>query len=161
MLKGKKTRKVLATAYVGWLGRIAWRRFVTLTFDPKRQYAVGALLAEKEALRWCQELSRLCRCAVEYLIVLERTASGLWHAHVLLAGGPPERVLNKALSIASASWELRNGRCHETGVHDSPGAVGYLCKEAGLRGNVVPSDGLSRLLDLPGTGVPDVGKIDS
>ena len=127
--------RMLQQGWAAFLGRLPWAAFVTLTFNPKRRFPVSAELADKEAFRWCGLLGYVVRRPVAWLYVVERHASGRWHAHVLIAGASLGAVQGVA-----AFWKARNGRAHARRVDNSHKAVLYSTKEAALRGEVVLSD---------------------
>ncbi len=82
-----------------------------------------------------------------WLIALERGASGLWHAHVLLAD------VRGDISALATIWESRNGQIDVQPVTNGPGAVLYTTKEAALSGEILLSDTLAsygkRFTDQP------------
>jgi len=129
---------MLLMAWVEFLGRVPWKLFVTLTFDPKRIFPVSCRRVEKEALAWCGHVGWATRQPVAWLIAPERGGSGLWHAHVLLAGVPRD------LSALAAMWRMRNGHVKVKTTTDAIGAVLYSTKEAALSGEIVLSGTLSR-----------------
>src|SRR5688572_22271899 len=95
--------------------------------DVQSEMAVSgrARLADREAFRWCGLLGYMLRKPVAWVYVVERHASGLWHAHVLVAGaGVP------AVKGVAAAWSTRNGRVHVRGVDNRRRAVLYTTKQA-------------------------------
>ena len=78
------------------------------------------------------------RRPVAWLIALERSASGQWHAHVLLVGVPHD------IAAVATMWKLRNGLIDVQPVSDANKAVLYTTKQAALSGEVVLSDTLAR-----------------
>lgn len=131
----------VAKAWGDYVGRLPWQYAVTLTFDPKRVFPVRQARADREAWRWCADLGRLARRPVVWLYATERSAGGLWHAHVLLFD-----VRQRELDVATAVWEVRNGRVHVRAVFDGCGATLYASKSVPWGAEVVVSDTVSRLL---------------
>ena len=128
----------LLVAWVDFIGCLPWELFITLTCDPRRVFPVEGARMEKEALKWCGLIGWTFRRPVAWLIASERGRSGQWHAHVLLAGAPPD------ISVLATLWELRNGRIKVQPVTDVNGAVLYSTKNAALSGDVVLSDTVRR-----------------
>lgn len=112
---------------------------MTLTFDPKRVYPVNCRTASREAFGWCNDSARLLRLPLAWVYAPERSASGQWHAHVLIAAVPL-----KALRVPLANWRLRNGFAHAQEVSRLRRAALYTTKEAALTGEVVWADTLGR-----------------
>ena len=121
---------------------------MTLTFDPKKGFPVSQGRAEREAWRWCTSLEWVFRRPVGWLYVTERGRSGLWHAHVLVIG-----VGEARWDLPQAWWERRNGRADIQPVFDGSGAVLYVTKNAGERGDVTLSDTLRRYKDRAGQAI--------
>ena len=133
----------LVAAWGERLGTLPWEFFVTLTFDPKRVYPVGARRAEKEAVWWCGQVVHLQRRSIGWLCACERGRSGLWHVHGLLIG---VKTLGRA---PAAMWRARNGRCDVRPVTAGMGAVLYTTKDAARTGEVYFSDTLSQYCRQP------------
>lgn len=129
----------LPRAWEIFLGHLAWQLLVTLTFDPSRWPSVERSLASKEATWWCQQVARLVRRPVAWLVTTEQGRCGRWHAHVLLIGLPDG--LGEA---PEAMWRQRNGRIDVKSVNKANGAVLYTTKSAALVGEVELSDTLRR-----------------
>lgn len=131
--------EALARAWEAFVGRVPWDAFVTLTFDPKRRFPVSRDRASREAFRWCGQAAYMFARPLAWLYATERAASGLWHAHALIAGAS-----TSAVEGAAAIWEARNGRTDVRPVFDAPGAVFYASKFAAEDGEVVVSDTIER-----------------
>src|SRR5687767_13302360 len=104
-------------AWVDFLGCVHWDLLVTLTFDPKRVFPVSCSRSENEALKWCGLVGWALRHPIAWLIAPERHLSGLWHAHVLLAGVPRD------ISGLANLWRMRNGHIHVQPVTNGTRAV--------------------------------------
>lgn len=129
----------LPRAWADFLGRVPWQLFVTLTFDPKRWPSVDQRLTRKEAMWWCQQVGRLLRRPVAWLVAAEQGRGGRWHAHVLLVG------IGDGLGKApEAMWQQRCGQIDVRPVRGGARAVVYTTKSAALTGEVELSDTLSR-----------------
>ncbi len=126
-------------AWGTFLGRVRWRVFVTLTFDPKRAYPVDSVRASKEAFWWCGQTGRVLRRPVGWIYAPERGRCGQWHVHALLVGADAVE-----LADAAAMWRGRNGGIDWRPVTDCIGATLYTTKVAALTGEIVWSDTLRR-----------------
>jgi hypothetical protein len=130
----------LQQAWDEFLGGLPWDWFVTLTFDPNRVYPVGQERAAREAVKWCETVAASLRRPVGWLVAVERSRSGQWHAHVLLIGtlGP--------IDAAVGLWQVRNGRVDVRLVTQASGAVLYASKDAYQTGAIYVSDTLGLYL---------------
>jgi hypothetical protein len=133
----------LQAAWGAFLGRMPWEAFVTLTFDPKRRFPVSRELASRETFRWCSDAARLLRRPIAWAYATERHASGLWHAHILVAGAG-----GASWDVPRAMWQARNGHADVRRVDSPLLAALYTTKSAALEGEVVLSDTLLRYKDL-------------
>ena len=128
----------LKDAWGQFLGRIDWDAFVTLTFDPKRQFPVPALVASREAFWFFGLLGCIWRSAVGWLYAVERGSRGQWHAHGLAVG-----TKDRSWDAPKALWQERNGIIDVStpirSVHD---VVLYTTKEACRTGDMTLSDTL-------------------
>ena len=129
----------------GWglfLGRLPWRAFVTLTFDPAKAFPVGEMKASSEAFWWCGQTGRLLRRPIGWIYATERGRHGQWHAHALFTG-----LDVGELKAASMMWRERNGAIKCQRVSDVAGVALYTTKDAAMRGEIVWSDTLARYRD--------------
>ena len=127
-------------AWGGFLSRVPWELFITLTFDSKRVYAVDSVKASREAFWWCCQTAHMYRVPAAWAYAPERGSSGRWHAHVLLAGTPMR------ISAACGIWETRNGKIDVRPVSDVHGIALYTSKSAGASGDIVWSDTCRRYM---------------
>jgi hypothetical protein len=126
-------REEQRAAWAGFLGRVPWQLFVTLTFDPKR-HAADSVTASREAFWWCCQTARIYRVPAAWAYAPERGFTGLWHAHVLMVGTPMR------IPEACGMWKARNGHIDVRPVTDRQGASLYTSKSAALTGDIVWSD---------------------
>jgi hypothetical protein len=141
-------RKEQQRAWTDFLGRLEWRLFVTLTFDPKRVFPIGQELASREAFWWCNETARIYRRPLGWVYAPERGTSGQYHVHVLMIGTP--RLVHGhvfLLQEAAGIWRARNGNIDVRPVDDSYGVTFYSCKQAAEAGELVWSDTLFKYRD--------------
>jgi excisionase family DNA binding protein len=113
----------LTTAWVQLFGRIPWKSFVTLTFDPKRNFSVNQATASREAWEWCCSLGRMFRRPVAWLYATESGHGDRWHAHALITDLSVEEIQR-----AAEPWRIRNGMVHVRAVSDGQRAVLYTAK---------------------------------
>jgi hypothetical protein len=131
----------LQNAWGRFLGRVRWRVFVTLTFDPKKTYPVDKVKANKEAFWWCGETGRVLRRPLGWIYAPERGPCGQWHVHALIIGADAGD-----LEDVAPMWRRRNGRIDCRPVIDCLGVTLYATKEAALTGEIVWSDTLPQYL---------------
>lgn len=132
----------IVDAWAEFLASVPWQFFVTLTFDPRKQFPVSGAAASREAFWWCNQTSRLVRRPLGWIYAPERGGSGQWHAHALIVGGP------STLTEAAGMCTARNGRIDIRQIHDVRGATLYASKQAALSGEIVLSDTLPRYRDV-------------
>jgi len=104
----------------GWLGRMPWDHFITLTFAN----SLGPEAALRRFKRWVRRVEQRAQQGVASFHVLERGAAGRWHLHVLLWG--TTHVPNKGLEQA---WSC--GRADAAAYDKRLGASYYVTKVVG------------------------------
>jgi len=135
------------TAWATWLGRVPWELFITLTFDPKRVLPVGQDKASREAVRWCNDTSRMYRKTLGWVVAPERRRSRQWHGHALMIGVPMANGKVSRLPEAAGTWRARNGHIRVDPVDRVSGVTLYTTKHAAAAGAIVLSDTLCRYRD--------------
>jgi hypothetical protein len=123
------------------LARILWDISVCLTFDPKRQWRVSRELAGREGSRWCDLVAYLARRPVGWVLAVERSLRGPWHAHALLVGAG-----KFPWKVAADVWRVRNGIATIKPVSEVTGIALYTSKSVARDGEVYLSDTLTRYM---------------
>ena len=135
--RNRTSTTAIADAWSGWIGRIPWTVFATLTFDPSRVFPVTRERASRKTFAWVNLAGYLTRRPVAWVYVVEQGRTGLWHAHAVATGvsAPQAKVLTSV-------WRARNGHADARKVVDGSGIALYMTKDVG-KSEVVLSDTLT------------------